>query len=189
MEPSIPGACALSPAEVELPYPVRVARIARGELACGDKSRIVECATHLDAQWRGGFFNGLEYFHFRCPGRGATMAAFIAREGLHRLVPGSNSAPSASEVEAEWRRIAHQREVVLAWARANKALMEIVQAYRFERRQCAGSASAHAVAAGLVEQIDRSLTDPMTYAGVCIEWAAREYRQWFWRCAPDHQVL
>jgi hypothetical protein len=29
----------------------------------------------------------------------------------------------------------------------------------------------------------------MTYAGVCIEWAEREFRDWFWRCAPNHQVL
>jgi hypothetical protein len=44
-------------------------------------------------------------------------------------------------------------------------------------------------AAKVVEQADRSITDPMTYVGVCIGWVEREYRQWLWRCAPNHQVL
>ena len=33
------------------------------------------------------------------------------------------------------------------------------------------------------------VVDPMAHAGACIEWAEREYREWFWRCAPNHQVL
>jgi hypothetical protein len=67
--------------------------------------------------------------------------------------------------------------------------MEIVQAYRFERRLGAFSSAAHGAAAKVVEAADRCVGDPMTWAGVCIEWAEREYRPWFWRCAPDHQVL
>jgi hypothetical protein len=34
-----------------------------------------------------------------------------------------------------------------------------------------------------------AIDDPMTCAGVCIEWAEREHRQWFWRCTRDHQLL
>jgi hypothetical protein len=178
--PSIRGECC---------HPVRVVRIARGDLTPAEKARINERAARIEAQWRGGHFNGLEYFHFRDPEQGAAMAAFILKERLHRLVPGSACAPTAGEVEAAWRRMAEQREAILAWARASKALMEIAQTYRFERRQGACSLDAHAAATRVVEQLDRSVTDPRTYAGVCIEWAEREYRQWFWRCAPNHQVL
>lgn len=178
--PSIRGECC---------HAVRVARIARGDLTPAEKAMINERAARIEAQWRGGHFNGLEYFHFRLPKQGVAMAAFILKERLHRLVPGSTCAPTAGEVEAAWRRMAEQREAILAWARASKALMEIVQTYRFERRQGACSLEAHAAAAMIVEQLDRSVTDPRTYAGVCIEWAEREYRQWFWRCAPNHQVL
>lgn len=178
--PSIRGECC---------HPVRVARIARGDLTPAEKGRINERAARIEEQWRGGHFNGLEYFHFQLPEQGVAMAAFILKERLHRLVPGSTCAPTAGEVETAWRRMAEQREAILAWARASKALMEIVQTYRFERRQGACSLDAHAAAARVVEQLDRSITDPGTYAGVCIEWAEREYRQWFWRCAPNHQVL
>ena len=110
-------------------------------------------------------------------------------ERLHRLVPGSSQAPTPEDVEAPWRQMAQERDAILAWARSTKLLMEIVQAYRFERRQGAFSPAAHRAAAKVVETADRSVGDPMTSAGVCIEWAEREHRQWFWRCAPDHQVL
>jgi hypothetical protein len=170
-------------------HPVRVARIAHGDLTAAEKARINERAARMDTQWRGGHFNGLEYFHFRLPEQGVAMAAFILKERLHRLVQGSTCAPTAGEVETAWRRMAEQREAILAWARASKALMEIVQTYRFERRQGACSLDAHAAATRVVEQLDCSITDPRAYAGVCIEWAEREYRQWFWRCAPNHQVL
>ena len=68
-------------------------------------------------------------------------------------------------------------------------LIEIVQTYRFERRQGAFSSAAHAAAARLVEKMDATIGNPLTYAGVCIEWAEREHRQWFWRCTRDHQLL
>ena len=179
----------LSSTNVAFLYPNKVARIARGKLTYADRGRINECAARIDAQWRGGSFNGLEYFHFRFPEQVAIMAAFLLKERLHRLVADSTLAATPEDIEAEWQRMAEQRETILAWARVNKALIEIVQTYRFERRQGAYSSTAHTAAAKLVEQIDRSVADPMTYAGVCIEWTEREHRQWFWRCAPDHQVL
>jgi hypothetical protein len=85
--------------------------------------------------------------------------------------------------------MAAQRNDILAWARKTKALSEIVQTYRFERRQGAFSYMAHLAAANVVKQIDPSVDDAMNHAGVCIEWAEREFRDWFWRCAPNHQVL
>jgi len=179
----------LCSADVERLYPGRVARIARGELTYAEKGRILERAGEIDPEWRGGHFNGIEYFHFRFPEQGATLAAFLLRERLHRLVPGSLQAATPEEVEAEWRRLAAQRADILAWARKTKALSEIVQTYRFERRQGAFSSTAHEAAAKAVKQIDPSVDDAMTYAGVCIEWAERERREWFWRCAPNHQVL
>jgi hypothetical protein len=179
----------LSSEDVERLYPAKVARIARGELTYADSGRINEEACRIDEAWRGGHFNGLEYFHFRFPEQGATMAAFLLKERLHRVIPGCTQAPTPEEVEAEWRRIARERDVILAWARSTKLLIEIVQEYRFERRQGDFSYAAHCAAAKVVETADRSIRDAMTYAGVCIEWAEREYRGWFWRCAPNHQVL
>ena len=179
----------LSSGDVERLYPARVALIARGELTCTEKGRLLEHAGRIDAQWRGGPFNGLRYFHFRRAEQGATMASFLMRERLHRLVPQSPTPATPEEVEKEWRRMACERDVVLAWARATRRLMEIVQTYRFERKCGAPSPMAHAAAARVVEQADRSIADPMMHAGVCIEWAEREHRSWFWRCAPNHQVL
>jgi hypothetical protein len=179
----------LCSADVERLYPGRVARIARGELTYAEKGRILERAGEIDPEWRGGHFNGIEYFHFRFPEKGATLAAFLLRERLHRLVAGSLQAATPEEFEAEWRRLAAQRDDILAWARKTKALSEIVQTYRFERRQGAFSHMAHAAAAKAVKQIDPSVDDAMTYAGVCIEWFEREFRDWFWRCSPNHQVL
>jgi hypothetical protein len=179
----------LSSADIERLYPARVARIARGELIYADKGRINEEVSCIDQEWRRGHFNGIDYFHFRFPEQGARMAAFLLNQRLHRLVPGSNQAPTPEEVDAAWARLAHEREAILSWARATRMLIEIVQAYRFERRQGAWSSAAHAAAASVVAKADPSIGDPMTWAGVCIEWAEREHRQWFWRCARDHRLL
>lgn len=179
----------LSSAEVERLYPARVARIARGELSYADRGRINEEMSCIDREWRGGHFNGIEYFHFRFPEQGARMAAYLMKHRLHRLVPGSSQAPTSEEVDAAWARLAQEREAILAWARSTRMLIEIVQAYRFERRQGTFSSAAHAAAARLVEKMDPSIGDPLTHAGVCIEWAEREHRQWFWRCTRDHQLL
>ncbi len=178
-----------SPPDLANVFSVRVARLAHGDVSRVEHDRIREQASRIDSGWRGGPFNGLEYFHFRFPEQGATMAAFLLRDRLHRPVPGCARAPTAAEVEAAWRRMAHEREGILAWARSHKVLMDIAQTYRFERRQGACSRDAHRAATKLVEQTDRSIGDPMTCAGVCIEWVEREYRSWFWRCAPNHQVL
>ena len=129
----------LSSADVERLYPARVARIARGELTYAERGRINEEVSRIDREWRVGHFNGVEYFHFRFPEQGARMAAFLMKQRLHRLVPESSEAPTAEEVDAAWARLAEERETILAWARSTRMLIEIVQAYRFERRQGACS--------------------------------------------------
>ena len=106
----------LSSAEVERLYPARVARIARGELSYADRGRINEEMSCIDREWRGGHFNGIEYFHFRFPEQGARMAAYLMKHRLHRLVPGSSQAPTSEEVDAAWARLAQEREAILAWA-------------------------------------------------------------------------
>jgi hypothetical protein len=179
----------LSSADIERLYPARVARIARGELTYADRGRINEEVSRIDQEWRSGHFNGIDYFHFRFPEQGARMAAFLMKQRLHRLVPESSQAPTPDEVDAAWARLAQEREVILAWARSTRMLIEIVQAYRFERRQGACSSAAHAAAAEGIAKADPSISDPMTWAGVCIEWAEREHRHWFWRCTRDHQLL
>jgi hypothetical protein len=179
----------LSSADIERLYPARVARIARGELTYADRGRINEEVSRIDREWRGGHFNGIDYFHFRFPEQGARMAAFLLNQRLHRLVPGSSQAPTPDEVDTAWVRLAREREAILAWARSTRMLIEIVQAYRFERRQGVCSSAAHATAARVVETADPSVGDPMTWACVCIEWAEREHRLWFWRCTRDHQLL
>jgi hypothetical protein len=119
----------LSSADVERLYPARVARIARGELTYADRGRINEEVSSIDQEWRGGRFNGIEYFHFRFPHQGARMAAFLMKQRLHRLVPGSSRAPTPEDVDAEWARLAREREAILSWARSTRMLIEIVQAY------------------------------------------------------------
>ncbi|CAN5908020.1 hypothetical protein BH11PSE3_BH11PSE3_17070 [soil metagenome] len=179
----------VSAREIERLYPARVARIARGELSPAEREAINERASDIDPEWRGGSFNDLHYFYFRYPEQSAIMAGFLMRQGLHRLVPGTLTPPTPEQVEAEWMRRARQRTAILEWARTRQVTMEIVMTYRFERRQGAASYAAHRTAARIVEQTDRTIEEPMAYAGACIEWAEREYRDWFWRCAPNHQVL
>src|SRR5260370_11653313 len=77
----------LSSADVERLYPARVARIARGELTYADRGRINEEVSRIDQEWRGGHFNGIEYFHFRVPEQGAPMASFLFKQRLPRLLP------------------------------------------------------------------------------------------------------
>jgi hypothetical protein len=61
-------------------------------------------------------------------------------------------------------------------------LQEVVQEYRFERRQVSSSNMARVAASWIVEKADASIRDSMTYASVLIEWTKREHRDWFWRC-------
>lgn len=178
----------LTAAERVAAFPFIVPRIARGDLATHHKLAINEYLARHEAH-RGSHFNDFDYYYFQFPDQAEAMAAFLLDKRLHRLVPGSQAAPTPQDVQAEWPRIAAQREAILAWARTNGQLMSIVQTYRFERKRGAYSSTAHEEAAKLVQRIDPAVADPRTCAGVCIEWAERQNRDWFWRCAPDHPYL
>lgn len=82
-----------------------------------------------------------------------------------------------------------ERETILDWARASGLLREVVQQYRFERRQGADSRAAHCEAAKLVAAADPRIVDPLKYAHVMVAWAEREHRAWFWRCCRDGHRL
>ena len=82
-----------------------------------------------------------------------------------------------------------EREAILDWGRATGLLREVVQQYRFERRQGADSAAAYGEAAKLVAAADPRIEDPSKYAHVMIAWAENEHRAWFWRCCRDGHIL
>lgn len=107
------------------------------------------------------------------------MPAFAA---LHAVRHGGHPLSSAKIAPDD-------RELILTWGRTTGLLREVVQEYRFERRQGAPSSEAHVAASKLLERADPSLDDPLTFAGVMIEWAEREHRAWFWRCCRDHHLL
>jgi hypothetical protein len=48
---------------------------------------------------------------------------------------------------------------------------------------------AHQEAGKVVMKSDPTIADPMNYAGVLIEWAEREHREWFWRCCRNGHSL
>ena len=65
-------------------------------------------------------------------------------------------------------------------------LREVVEEYRFERHRGSYSNTAHVAAAKLIEKNHTTITDPLNYAGVLIEWSEKEHRAWIWRCCRDH---
>lgn len=74
-------------------YQPRVARIARGELTKAERARLNGRAACIDAQWRGGVFNGFEFFHFQVAQHAATMAAFfVAYQGQREDKPAKEVA-------------------------------------------------------------------------------------------------
>lgn len=79
---------------------------------------------------------------------------------------------------------------VFAWARQRPgALMRVVQEYRFSRRQGEGPERARMEAALAVERADPTLSNPMGYALVLLEWMEQEHRDWFWRCCRNGHEL
>jgi len=119
------------------------------------------------------------------------MAAYLMKRRLHRLVPGSSQAPTSEEVDAAWgaagagTRSDPRLGAIDADAHRDRADLPISE--RRPGRLLLGGPCA--AAAKMVEKMDLSIGDPLTHAGVCIEWAEREHRQWFWRCTRDHQLL
>lgn len=179
----------LSSAEVDHFYPHTTRIICRGALTIYETAALNAEADRIDCDHRGGYFNSIHVVHFQHEDQAEALSRFALDNRLHRLVPNSTQGASREEVEAEWQRIAQEREAIVAWGRSTGMLRDVVQEYRFERRRGAFSSSAHMAAAKVVEKADLSIVDPMNYAGVLIEWAEREHREWFWRCCRDHHVL
>jgi len=179
----------LSSAEIDHFYPHTTRIIHRGAWTIYETAALNAEADRIDCDHRGGYFNSIHVVHFQYEEQAAALSRFALDNRLHRLVPNSTQGASREEVEAEWQRIAQELEVILAWGRSTRMLQEVVQEYRFERRRGSFSSAAHMAAAKIVEKADASISDPMNYAGVLIEWAEKEHRDWFWRCRRDHHVL
>lgn len=86
-------------------------------------------------------------------------------------------------------RNGRERKTILEWGRSTGVMMDVVQQYRFERRQGASCAEAHVAASRSIELSAPSIADPMTLASVMLEWAELEHRSWFWRCCRDDHFL
>ena len=180
----------LSSAEIErlFPYTSRVIRRTLWETS--DHLKVNECLARITNDHRCGYWNGIDTYNFPRQKQAAEFSSFILANRLHRLQRDSTKGAGQAEVALEWMRICEERQAIMAWGRAEKGrLMEVVQTYRFERRQGSNSNTAHTAAAKTVAQLDPTVGDPLNYAGVLIEWAEREHRSWFWRCCGEHHVL
>src|SRR6187399_2510003 len=63
---------------------------------------------------------------------------------------GCCAAAARARHPSEWRRIEQERQVILDWGRRTKKLQEVVQEYRFSRRQGDASYKAHENASRIV---------------------------------------
>lgn len=99
------------------------------------------------------------------------------------------SNPSDEDIAGTWEQTQRERQAILVWGRQGGRLQEVVQAYRFARRQGDSTETAKACAVRVVGQIDPTIAEAATYALVLLEWMEREHRDWFWRCCRHHHVL
>jgi hypothetical protein len=179
----------MSSAEIErhLPYTSRV--IMRTPWETSDHLTVNAFRGRITNDYRCGHWNEITTYHFTRQTQAAEFTEFIRTNRLHRLHRNCTKGAGQAEVALEWMRLCDERQLILAWGRAEKGrLMEVVQSYRFARRDGRYNA-AHDAAGKTVVQLDPTVGDPMNYAGVLIEWAEREHREWFWRCCLKHQVL
>jgi hypothetical protein len=180
----------LSSAEIDRLYPYTSRVFKRTHWETHEHLRVNECLAKLTNEHRCGHWNEVATYNFPRQQQAADFTDFIRASRLHRLRRHCTEGAGQAEVALEWMRLCDERQVIMAWGRAEKGrLMEVVQTYRFERRQGRYSNTAHAVAANTVAQLDPAVLDPMNYAGVLIEWAEGEHREWFWRCCRSHHVL
>lgn len=179
----------LSSAERERWFPYCAAIIRRTGWLVHEQLRFNEVVDRFETEHRQSDFNNIFCVHYRCLKPAQEMADWIAHNRMDRLKPNCTDGAPQEEVAAEWKRIAEERDVIVAWGRRTGMLREVVQQYRFERHQGAYSDTAHVTASKIVEQADPTIADPLNYAGVLIEWAERQNREWFWRCCRDHHTL
>ncbi len=185
----IPEPRMYSSAETEQRFPHAVRLIARSYVGFHERGILNDTAASL-GPFRHNNFNRIETFHFVTADAAAEMSEVITSQRLDRLSPNSTQGSSRGDVAAEWRRIAEEREVILAWGRKTGMLGQVVAHYRAERHLGACSYRAHVEAARLLtDRAKVSIGEPMNYAGVMIEWAEREHRAWFWRCCRDGHYL
>jgi len=87
-------------------------------------------------------FNRIETVHFVTADAAGEMAELIASHCLNRLFLNSAQGSGRDDVVAEWRRIAAEREVILAWGRKTGIVGQVAAHYRAERHY--GSCSCEA---------------------------------------------
>jgi hypothetical protein len=179
----------LSSAEIEREFPFAVRIILRTPWLTHETLAMNQAAHDLGTPYRSGEFNAVRTYHFTRQDQAGAVAEFVLARRYDRLFRDCTSGSPRDAVAAEWRRIEAERQAILAWARRTRMLQEVVQEYRFSRRQGDASCRAHENASRVVATADPSIADPMNYAGVLIEWAEREHRAWFWRCCRKHHVL
>lgn len=178
-----------SSVETEQRYPHAIRLIARSYVDFYERGILNDTAMSL-GPFRHNHFNRFETFSFATIDASVEMAELIASQRLDRLFRNSNHGSSRGDVIAEWRRIAEEREGILAWGRRTGLLGQVVAHYRAERHLGSCSYRAHVEATKLlVERAKVSIDDPMNYSGVMVEWAEREHRAWFWRCCRDGHYL
>jgi len=179
----------LSSAEIEQAFPFATRIILRTDWLVPETLTVNQFLHDLGTQRRRGDFNAIRCYRFARRDHAEAMSAFILSKRYDRLFCDCPLGSSRDEVAAEWQRIEREKQVILDWGRRTKKLQEVVQEYRFSRRQGDSSWTAHRNASRLVAAADASVGDPMNYAGVLIEWAEKEHRDWFWRCCRHHHVL
>ena len=179
----------LSSAETEHRYPYTSRVIQRTLWETHEHLKVNELLAKITNEHSCGYWNGISCYHFPRQQQAADFTDFIRAGRYHRLHRSSTKGASQAEVALEWMRLCDERQAILAWGRAEKGrTMEVVQSYRFTRREGRNNA-AHDEAAKTVAALDATVRDPKNYAGVLIEWAEREHRAWFWRCCRNHHVL
>jgi hypothetical protein len=179
----------MSSAEIERWYPYTSRVIKRTYWETSEHLSFNEFRGKLTNDYRCGAFNEIETWHFPRQEQAAKFTDFIRAGRYHRIRRNSAYRASQGEVALEWMRICDERQEIMAWGRAEKGrLMEVVQSYRFARREGRPNVALDE-AAKTVTALDATIGDPRNYAGVLIEWAEREHRDWFWRCCLKHHVL
>jgi hypothetical protein len=179
----------LSSSEIERDFPYTSRIILRTPWLTHEHLCVNHTLADLANRYRCGTFNDICCYHFVRQEQAARFTDFIRTGHYHRLRRNCHEGAGQQEVALEWMRIFDQRQIILAWGREGSRLVDVVQAYRFARKCGDYSNTAHEQAAKIVARIDPSIADPMNHAGVLIEWAEREHREWFWRCCRDHHVL
>ena len=180
---------ALSSAEIERDFPYLTAIIFRSRWLVHEQLTVNQFLGTLVGGRRRVDFNSIRSYRFSRQDEASRFSEFILSHRFDRLRADCPDGSSREEVAAEWVRIEQERRAILAWGRQHRRLQEVVQEYRFSRRAGDLSRKAHENAALVVTKADPSIVDPLNWAGVLIEWAEREHRDWFWRCCRHHHVL